>query len=83
MRLFLAITSILLLGGCGIAQHMDDRAHYRQSVADYRDCLAANTASPQQACESKRLIMETNERATNPHNPIEAVIDGDITVRNR
>jgi hypothetical protein len=51
-----------MLGGCGIARQVDAQDHYQQLLADYRACLAANNANPQ-ACESRRLLMETDERA--------------------
>jgi hypothetical protein len=53
-----------LLCGCAgspIANEVQARQNYEHSTADYRACLAANTASPQ-ACDGKRLIMETDER---------------------
>jgi hypothetical protein len=36
------------------------RRMYEQSVADYRECLAANPAN---ACDGQRQIMEADERA--------------------
>ena len=36
------------------------RRQYEQSVADYRECLAANPAN---ACDGQRRIMEANQRA--------------------
>jgi hypothetical protein len=91
VRLLLAITAMLMLGGCGIANRIDTRAHYQQSLADYRACLAANEATPQ-ACEGKRLLLETDEKAlanSGMHSLGEAAYGGpggpnyDITVRNR
>ena len=35
------------------------RRQYEQSVADYRECLAANPAN---ACDGQRQIMEADER---------------------
>jgi hypothetical protein len=35
------------------------RRQYEQSVADYRECLAANPAN---ACDGQRQIVEANER---------------------
>jgi hypothetical protein len=82
---------MLVLGGCGAAQHLDAQAHYQQSLADYRACLSTNSANPQ-ACEGKRLLMETDANATANtalHSGGEAIFGGsgeqnyDITVRNR
>ena len=36
------------------------RRQYEQSVADYRECLAANPAN---ACDGQHQIMEADERA--------------------
>ena len=89
MRPFLAITAMLTLGGCGAVQHLDDQAHYHQSLADYRACLAANEANPH-ACDGKRLLMETDEHAaanSGLHSGGEAIFGGsggqnyDINVR--
>jgi len=86
VRPFLAITAMLMLGGCGVARHMDDQAHYQQSLADYRACLAANNFNPGGACEAKRLLLETDQRAAESSrittNPSQTE-NYDITVRNR
>jgi len=63
VRLFLAITTALMLAGCAVAQHMDDQSHYQQSLADYRACVAANNSNPGGACEAKRLLLETDQKA--------------------
>jgi glutamine synthetase len=82
VRPFLAITAMLMLGACGIARQVDAQNHYQQSLADYRACLAANNANPQ-ACEGKRLLMETDEHALD-NSRIRAPSENyDITVRNR
>jgi hypothetical protein len=49
------------LGGCGWVQARD---RYHQSLNDYRACLAANGANTQ-ACEGKRVLMETDEHVWN------------------
>jgi hypothetical protein len=49
------------LGGCGLMQARD---RYVQSLNDYRACLAANGANTQ-ACEGKRVLMETDEHVLN------------------
>jgi hypothetical protein len=54
----LLITPLLMLGGCSIAARVDARAHYQQSLEAYRACLTANGANPQ-ACEGKRVLLET------------------------
>jgi hypothetical protein len=53
-----------LLSGCGIAARVDARNEYQVSSANYKACLAANPATPQN-CESLRLAMETDERKYN------------------
>ena len=56
-----------LLSGCAggpIAAERDARLNYEKSVADYRNCLAANPSNVK-ACEAQRLTMETDERAFN------------------
>jgi hypothetical protein len=64
-RQFLAIGLIpMLLSGCGIAARVDARNEYQASAANYKACLAANPAAPQN-CESLRLAMETDERKYN------------------
>jgi len=68
MRLFLTLAMVaacaLSLAGCGLAAKVDARQNYQKSLADYRACLEANSANVS-ACEGKRLIMETDERAFN------------------
>lgn len=56
-----------LLSGCAgspIAAANNARTNYEKSVADYRSCLTSNSSNPN-ACEAKRQIMETDERAFN------------------
>jgi hypothetical protein len=81
-RLFLAMTAMLMLGGCGVARSVDAQAHYQQSLADYRACLAANNANPQ-ACEGRRLLMETDEHAADKARIGNPSRNYDITVRDR
>jgi hypothetical protein len=52
------------LAGCGIGARVDARNEYQASATDYKACLAANPASPQN-CEGLRLAMETDERKYN------------------
>jgi hypothetical protein len=54
----------LLLAGCGLAARVDARNDYQTSAANYKGCLTANPASPQN-CEGLRLAMETDERKYN------------------
>jgi hypothetical protein len=54
----------LLLAGCGLAARVDARNDYQTSAANYKTCLTANPASPQN-CEGLRLAMETDERKYN------------------
>ena len=64
-RQFVAIGFMsFLLSGCGIAARVDARNEYQVSAANYKACLAANPAAPQN-CESLRLAMETDERKYN------------------
>jgi hypothetical protein len=55
--LFLAVP----LAGCGITAKIDARQDYQASEAQYKACLSANPASPQN-CEGFRLAMEADER---------------------
>ena len=82
VRLFLAMTAMLVLGGCGLVAHMDAQSHYNQSLADYRACLAANDATPQ-ACEAKRVLVETDSRAMDKAYGHPDGGNYDIIVRNR
>jgi hypothetical protein len=52
------------LAGCGLAARVDARNDYQASATNYKACLAANAASPQN-CEGLRLAMETDERKYN------------------
>jgi hypothetical protein len=54
----------IALAGCGIAARVDARNDYQASAANYKVCLAANAASPQN-CDGLRLAMETDERKYN------------------
>ena len=40
----------------------DARLNYEKSVANYRNCLAANPSN-EDACEAQRLTMESDEQA--------------------
>jgi len=64
MRFVLAIIGFCILGGCGIAAKVESRSDYQQSADNYKACLAANAATPQN-CEGLRLAMETDERKYN------------------
>jgi hypothetical protein len=64
---FAMLAAACLLSGCAgspIAAERDARHNYEKSVAVYRNCLAENPSNVR-ACESQRLIMETDERAFN------------------
>jgi hypothetical protein len=62
---FLVLGAIsLALAGCGITARVDARNEYQASAANYKACLAANPAAPQN-CESLRLAMEADERKYN------------------
>ena len=63
-------------------RRMNAQAHYRQSLADYRACLAANDATPQ-ACEAKRVLVETDARAMDKAYGYPDGGSYDITVRGR
>lgn len=56
-----AMVAILPLVGCAVAARIDARQDYQASAAQYKACLTANPASPQN-CEGLRLAMETDER---------------------
>lgn len=58
----LIIVLCTALGGCGTVARIESRDQYKQSLASYRSCLAANAP---QACESQRIAMEADERAFN------------------
>jgi len=64
MRAILALTLAVPLAGCAVAAKMDARTDYQASSDQYKACLAANPASPQN-CESLRLAMEVDERKYN------------------
>lgn len=64
LRLAATAVCALSVAGCGIAAKVDARENYQRSLAEYRACLEANSANVP-ACEGKRLIMETDERAFN------------------
>jgi len=76
MKILLPVAAMLLfasiLCACSGIERLDDivlspdtaaqeqaRRQYEQSAADYRECLAA---SPANACDGQRRIMEADER---------------------
>jgi hypothetical protein len=52
------------LGGCGIGARVEARNDYQASETQYKTCLTANPAAPQN-CEGLRLAMEADERKYN------------------
>jgi hypothetical protein len=78
-RLSLIVFCTLGVAVCGVVAKVDARTHYQQSLADYRACLDANPNDPK-ACESKRLIMEVDERAYN--NMSAGIVAGGTTSSN-
>ena len=60
MRYFILVCVAVSLTGCGLARQNRSIDQYEASRNAYRACLQAN---PPSACESKRLIMQTDERA--------------------
>jgi uncharacterized protein YceK len=65
-RMFLALCA-LTLAGCGsttktAAPQVDPRAEYQNSIDAYQACVNSNLNNVD-ACEDKRVQMETNERA--------------------
>jgi hypothetical protein len=64
MRILVILPLCGVLGGCGVAARVDARADYQASAAQYKNCLAANPASPRN-CEGLRLAMEADERKYN------------------
>lgn len=84
MRFLVVIPLCSLLAGCGYVARSDARNDYQSSAANYKSCLAANSAAPQ-SCESLRLAMETDERR---YNNLSSAINGtqssaNLTVLNR
>lgn len=60
----LLLVSVVSLAGCSAHRWVsanDARHRYVESMAAYRACLSENAANPG-ACESQRLVMESNER---------------------
>jgi hypothetical protein len=64
MKKLLAIALTIPLAGCGYVIRQDARNDYNASAAQYKACLGANPAAPQN-CEGLRLVMETDERKLN------------------
>jgi hypothetical protein len=58
MRLLMICALCVVLTGCGIAVAQRE---YHTSEAQYKACLTANPAAPQN-CEGLRLAMEADER---------------------
>lgn len=61
MKRTLILLALVPLSGCGIAAKIDARQDYQASEAQYKACLTANPAAPQN-CEGLRLAMEADER---------------------
>jgi hypothetical protein len=65
-RILIALCA-LTLAGCGgtaktDAPNIDPRAEYQSSLDAYQACINSNLNNVE-ACEEKRVQMETNERA--------------------
>jgi len=78
MKAIAACVICVTLGGCAVAAKMEARQDYQASANQYKACLAANPAAPQN-CEGLRLAMETDERK---FNNMGAAIDGSQSSRN-
>jgi uncharacterized lipoprotein YajG len=66
-KVFPLLAAACLLSGCAgspMAMERTARQNYEKSVADYRNCLAANSSNVN-VCQAQRLIMETDELAFN------------------
>ena len=61
MKPLFAMVVVLPLVDCAVAARNDARQDYQASAAQYKSCLTANPANPQN-CEGLRLAMETDER---------------------
>jgi hypothetical protein len=83
MRLFLTMTAVVagasILSACA---YVDANRNYKQSVANYKDCLTANPTNVN-ACESQRLIMLTDERAVGRLDDIAGGRAHTLTVKER
>jgi len=64
MRAITALILVVPLAGCAVAAKMEARTDYQASAEQYKACLGANPASPQN-CDSLRLAMEVDERKYN------------------
>ena len=69
-RIFVALCALTLVG-CGStaktgAPPIDPRAEYQNSLDAYQTCINSNLNNVE-ACEEKRVQMETNERAYRGH----------------
>lgn len=85
MKPVLPLILCITLGGCGLAARQTAGNEYLQSTANYKACLNANPAAPQN-CESLRLAMQADEEK---YHVVSTTVSGtqpvqaDITVRNR
>jgi hypothetical protein len=61
MNKLVLLLAAVPLAGCGITAKIDARQDYQTSEAQYKACLSANPAAPQN-CEGFRLAMEADER---------------------
>jgi hypothetical protein len=61
MRALASIAALLLLSGCGVAAKVGARNDYLASEANYKNCLAQNSANPHQ-CDGLRMALEVDER---------------------
>lgn len=61
IRAAASIAALLLLSGCGISTKIGARNDYLASEANYKNCLAQNSANPRQ-CDGLRLALEADER---------------------
>jgi hypothetical protein len=64
MAALAAVAVAVSLAGCGLAARVDARNDYQASAANYKACVTANAATPQN-CEGLRLALETDERKYN------------------
>lgn len=85
MRKVILLALITPLCGCGVSARVDARNDYNAAAANYKACLSANTAAPQN-CEALRLAMEVDERR---YNNLSAGLNPDgqrsgvLTIQNR
>ena len=69
-RIFVAFCALALAGCGGTAKvstpNVDPRAEYQNALDAYQTCINSNLNNVE-ACEEKRVQMETNERAYRGH----------------